>query len=387
MPLCPHCKTDNAPGRDTCLACGRPLLGPVQVVSERGKPDQPTEYRPAERSVLEETDPMPPEGAAGAFNSERRYTAASEPARMDSGPIPMPLSSTAAPDLKTASRVLQSNPPNERFAPGTVVAGRYRIVARLGKGGMGEVFRADDLTLHQQVAIKFLPENRSADRTAMQHLVNEVRIARKVTHPNVCRVYDIAEDSGRAFITMEYVDGEDLVTLLRRIGRLPEDKAIELTRQIAAGLAAAHDQGVLHRDLKPANIMIDGQGRAKITDGLHRLTRGLEHLGLEGARSATTSPFQKIVPSKSTSIVTTCGFSVGGGGVPIGMFRLTECNWIGIVMMKRISSTSITSISGVVLMSIITSAPGCCRSRRSFPWLSPSMQRAAAISRPVPSAR
>ena len=94
----------------------------------------------------------------------------------------------------------------------------------------------------------------------------EVRNARQVSHPNVCRVYDIGEIEGRLFLSMEYVDGEDLATLLKRIGRLPPAKALEIARQLCAGLAAAHDKGVLHRDLKPSNIMLDGQGRARITD-------------------------------------------------------------------------------------------------------------------------
>ena len=154
----------------------------------------------------------------------------------------------------------------ERFLPGTVVAGRYRIYGLLGRGGMGEVYRADDLTLGQSVALKFLPREVEADEARRSRLVNEVKLARQISHANVCRVYDIGDVEGRHFLSMEYVDGEDLAGLLRRIGRLPQEKAIEIARQLCAGLAAAHDQGVLHRDLKPANVMIDGRGRAKITD-------------------------------------------------------------------------------------------------------------------------
>ena len=147
-----------------------------------------------------------------------------------------------------------------------MLAGRYRIVALLGRGGMGEVYRAEDLKLGQSVALKFLPEDlaRNADRLARFH--HEVRVARQVSHPNVCRVYDISEAEGQHFLSMEYVDGEDLASLLRRIGRLPSDKATQLARQLCAGLAAAHDCGVLHRDLKPANVLIDGRGRVRIAD-------------------------------------------------------------------------------------------------------------------------
>ncbi len=147
-----------------------------------------------------------------------------------------------------------------------MLAGRYRIVSLLGRGGMGEVYRADDLRLGQPVALKFLPESLRRDPGRLERFHAEVRLARQVSHPNVCRVYDIGEADGQPFLSMEFVDGEDLQSLLRRIGRLPGDKGIQFARQLCAGLAAAHDAGVLHRDLKPANVMIDGRGRARITD-------------------------------------------------------------------------------------------------------------------------
>ena len=167
-----------------------------------------------------------------------------------------------------------------RFPPGTLLSERYRIIGRLGKGGMGEVYRANDVRLGQTVALKFLPESMSQDPAVLARFHNEVRVARQVTHPNVCRVYDIGEAEGQAFISMEYIDGEDLSVLLRRIGRLSADKAVEIARKLCAGLAAAHTQGVLHRDLKPANIMIDGRGQILITDfglaGLADQMRGVE---------------------------------------------------------------------------------------------------------------
>src|SRR5215475_7101414 len=152
------------------------------------------------------------------------------------------------------------------WAPGAIIAGRYRLVSLLGRGGMGEVYRADDLTLDQTVALKFLPAGVAADDNRLAQFHAELRIARQVSHKNVCRLYDLGEHEGRRFLTMEYVDGEDLATLLRRIGRLPQDKAVEIARQLCAGVAAAHERGVLHRDLKPANVMIDGDGNVRITD-------------------------------------------------------------------------------------------------------------------------
>src|SRR5882724_6165154 len=153
-----------------------------------------------------------------------------------------------------------------RFPAGTLLAGRYRVLGLLGRGGMGEVYRANDMKLGQPVALKFLPESTAGNERMLARLHAEVRIARQVSHPNVCRVYDIGEIEGAPFFTMEYVDGEDLGSLLRRIGRLPGDKAVEIARRICAGLAAAHDKGVLHRDLKPANVMIDGRGQVLLTD-------------------------------------------------------------------------------------------------------------------------
>jgi serine/threonine-protein kinase len=131
---------------------------------------------------------------------------------------------------------------------------------------MGEVYRADDLRLGQPVALKFLSATVEADPVRLAQFHNEVRLARQIAHKNVCRMYDIGETDGLPFMTMEYVDGEDLASLLRRIGRLPQDKALELAHQLCAGVAAAHERGVLHRDLKPANIMIDGAGQVRITD-------------------------------------------------------------------------------------------------------------------------
>ena len=144
-----------------------------------------------------------------------------------------------------------------------MVADRYRVVLLLGRGGMGEVYGADDLRLGQRVALKFLSTQHGNDQSWRDQFYPEVRVARQVSHPNVCRVYDVGESDGRLFLSMEFVDGEDLAPLLRRIGRLPDHKAVEVAQQLCSGLAAAHRNGVLHRDLKPSNVMIDGKGRAR----------------------------------------------------------------------------------------------------------------------------
>jgi serine/threonine-protein kinase len=191
--------------------------------------------------------------------------------------IETPTSAPTETSLKSQPRA-GSHPTADqaRFIPGTILAKRYRIVGLLGRGGMGEVYRADDLKLGQPVALKFLPAAVQRDPARLDRFLNEVKTALKVTHPNVCRVHDIGEVDGQHYLSMEYVDGEDLASLLRRIERLPQNKAVQIARQLCAGVAAAHEQGILHRDLKPANVMIDGRGRAKITDfGLASLVEGI----------------------------------------------------------------------------------------------------------------
>ncbi len=181
---------------------------------------------------------------------------------------------TPPPDSDKTARVESSDERSPRrrpdqvsqFAPGTVIANRFRIAGILGSGGMGEVYRADDTKLDQQVALKFLPARLARDPILLGRLHDEVRLGRQVAHPNVCRIYDIVDWEGAHFVAMEYVDGEDLAKLLRRIGRLAHDKAVDIARGIAAGLMAAHAKGILHRDLKPANIMIDSRGDARIMD-------------------------------------------------------------------------------------------------------------------------
>jgi serine/threonine protein kinase len=202
---------------------------------------------------------------------------------------PRPASKSSSRPSSSAAYLLNEG----RFLPGRLLAGRYRIIALLGKGGMGEVYRADDLTLGQGVAMKFLPDEAASDEALLERFRNEVRMARRVSHPNVCRVYDVGDVDGQTFFTMEYVDGEDLASLLRRIGRLPSDKALEIARQLCAGLAAAHAKGVLHRDLKPANIMLDGRGQVVITDfGLAGVADDIRGNEIRSGTPAYMSPEQ-----------------------------------------------------------------------------------------------
>jgi len=191
------------------------------------------------------------------------------------------------------SAIPQPRAQKERFPPGALLASRYRIVSCLGKGGMGEVFRADDLILGQPVALKFLPESAISNLNLLTRFYDEVRIARQISHKNVCRVYDIGEVDGQPYLSMEYIDGEDLASLLRRIGRLPADKATEFARKLCAAVAAAHAQGVLHRDLKPANIMIDSRGELRVTDfGLATIAEQLKGDEIRNGTPAYMAPEQ-----------------------------------------------------------------------------------------------
>jgi len=232
MPYCSFCGTQLGAEERFCFDCGKPA----------------SRSRPTSK----------PEDVANIAIDYEATATSPLPANL---PFASSLRSGARPSVSTDAAVSE-----ERFLPGRLIAGRYRIIALLGKGGMGEVYRADDLTLGQAVAMKFLPEEAINHEGMLERFKNEVRIARRVSHPNVCRVYDVGEVDGATFFTMEYVDGEDLASLLRRIGRLPPDKAVEISRQVCAGLSAAHAKGVLHRDLKPANIMLDGRGQVVITD-------------------------------------------------------------------------------------------------------------------------
>ncbi|HVQ39218.1 MAG TPA: protein kinase [Pyrinomonadaceae bacterium] len=170
------------------------------------------------------------------------------------------------PSRSSSSSFTSDSIDDARFIPGKVLSERYRIVGLLGRGGMGEVYRADDLKLKQSVALKFLPETISAAGAALARFYKEVSVARQISHRHVCRVYDVGEYEGQHFISMEFVRGEELSSLIKRIGRLPTNKATDIARQLCAGLAAVHERGVLHRDLKPANIMIDEHGDVRITD-------------------------------------------------------------------------------------------------------------------------
>ena len=156
--------------------------------------------------------------------------------------------------------------PLKELSTGTIFARRYEVIEELGKGGMGRVYKVFDKKIKEKVALKLLRPDISSDEETVERFSNELKYARKIIHKNVCRMFDLGEEEGTHYITMEYVSGEDLKRMIRMMGRLSPGQAVSITRQVCEGLAEAHKLGVVHRDLKPQNIMIDREGNARIMD-------------------------------------------------------------------------------------------------------------------------
>jgi hypothetical protein len=267
MTRCPTCTKEIPDGATSCSACGETLIVSSDELADASLDES------AERTQLFAETP----GKTRKGQTSDRGSAQAVARR---------------PGRQSGTSSFESID-DGRFVPGTILAERYRIVGLIGSGGMGEVYRADDLKLSQPVALKFLPNQFLSDGAALARFHREVRVARQVSHRNVCRVYDIGEVDGQQYLSMEFIKGEELSSLLHRIGRLPADKAIEIARQLCAGLAAAHDRGVLHRDLKPANVMIDSDGNVRITDfGIAGLIEEIRDEDVRAGTPAYMSPEQ-----------------------------------------------------------------------------------------------
>jgi serine/threonine protein kinase len=185
--------------------------------------------------------------------------------------------------------------PVQELSRGTTFAKRYEIVEELGKGGMGKIYRVFDKTTKEDVALKLLKSEIASDQKTIERFRNELTLARKITHRNVCRMYDLNEEDNTYFITMEYIQGEDLKSLIRRMGKIPVEKALDITQHVCSGLKEAHHLGIVHRDLKPQNIMIDKEGHAKVMDfGIARSVRmeGITEEGLSFGTPDYMSPEQ-----------------------------------------------------------------------------------------------
>jgi serine/threonine protein kinase/tetratricopeptide (TPR) repeat protein len=171
--------------------------------------------------------------------------------------------------------------PVQELARGTTIAGRYEIIEGLGTGGMGRVYRVEDNKIKAEIALKLIKPEIAADKQTIERFSSELKMTRMICHRNVCRMFDLGEDKGTYFITMEYVSGEDLKSFIHRVGQLPIGKAISIGKEVCEGLAEAHRLGIIHRDLKPSNIMIDKEGNARIMD--FGIARSLQAKGITGA--------------------------------------------------------------------------------------------------------
>ncbi len=194
-----------------------------------------------------------------------------------------------SPLTRTIERPLDSLP------VGLIFAGRHRIIEVLGRGGMGTIYKALDTKLEEEIALKLIRPEIALDRLAIKRFHHELKTARKIIHKNIGRMYELMEEAGTHYITMEYIAGEDLSHLIKREGSLPMKKSIDVALQVSSGLAEAHSQGIVHRDIKPGNIMIDLNKNARILDfGISRSMQadGMTHQGVAIGTPEYMSPEQ-----------------------------------------------------------------------------------------------
>ena len=192
------------------------------------------------------------------------------------------------PEDITSSPTETLEAPKEELTTGSIFAGRYQIIEELGKGGMGRVYKVLDKDINEKVALKLLKPEIASDEKTIERFRNELKLARKVAHKNVCRMFDLGKEKGTHYITMEFVPGEDLKSSIIRMGPVTVGKTIAVAKQVCEGLAEAHRLGVVHRDLKPQNIMVDQEGNARIMDfGIARSVRGK---GITGASVMIGTP-------------------------------------------------------------------------------------------------
>ena len=146
--------------------------------------------------------------------------------------------------------------PKEELTTGSTFAGRYQIIEELGKGGMGKVYKVLDKEVNAKIALKLIKPEIAADKKTIERFRNELKTARDISHKNICRMYDLNKEEGSYYITMEYVEGQDLKSLVRQTGQLAIPTTISIAKQVCEGLSEAHKLGTVHRDLKPSNIII-----------------------------------------------------------------------------------------------------------------------------------
>ena len=256
---CPHCKTRNPSGAANCSTCHAPLgAAAATVVGELTPPAAGSAV-----TIVGET-PTPPTNATDVTLD------GSAPSSMA---IPTAWSVPASGQGEGGEQISFA-----AIKPGSLLGNRYEIIDILGEGGMGAVYKARDRELDRTVALKVIRPELAGRPEILQRFKQELILARQVTHRNVIRIFDLGEAGGIKFITMEFIEGHDLKTVLARDGKLSPDRAVEIIQQVCLALEAAHSEGVVHRDLKPQNIMIDQQGRASVMD--FGIARSLEFGGM-----------------------------------------------------------------------------------------------------------
>ena len=211
------------------------------------------------------------------------------------------------------------------LAPGTKL-GRYEVRSKIGAGGMGEVYLAQDTKLDRRVALKILPAELAANQDRMRRFVQEAKAAAALNHPNIAHIYEIGESEGTNFIAMEFVDGETLGTRLKRVLRLGE--ALDVTTQIASALVAAHRAGIIHRDLKPENVMLTSEGYVKVLDfGLAKLTE----------RPAANSSLSTLIDTEPGMILGTAQYMSPEQARGLEMDARTDIWSVGVMLYEMIT--------------------------------------------------
>jgi len=195
-------------------------------------------------------------------------------------PLPQPK------DIDLSTVTLQT--PAKELARGALFAKRYEVIEELGEGGMGRVYRVLDKKINEEVALKLIRPEIASHRKTIDRFGNELKMARKISHKNICCMYHLSEETGTHYITMEYIPGEDLKSIIKMTKQLSVGSALSIAKQVCEGLAEAHRLGVVHRDLKPSNIMIDREGNARIMD--FGIARSLEVKGITGAGAMIGTP-------------------------------------------------------------------------------------------------
>ena len=259
---CPHCKARNPAGAASCAVCLGSLSSASTAVAELTPAEQISAATIVGETTQGETT-LPP-GAADAT-----LIGASGPAAAG----PSVWSVTASGQSASVAQVVPAFLPS-----GSLLGNRYEILAMLGQGGMGAVYKARDIELDRTVALKVIRPEFAGQPEILQRFKQELILARKVTHRNVIRIFDLGEASGIKFITMDFIDGHDLKSVLVHEGKLPPERAVGIILQVCLALEAAHSEGVVHRDLKPQNIMLDKQGRVSVMD--FGIARSLEFGGM-----------------------------------------------------------------------------------------------------------